>query len=107
MTIAQARKKLESLGFRMVVRWGSQKAESFPQTFIGQNHFIPKFRDVFIGHVPSGWYITSHIHGNMIKYKQTEEERVTICNIFGHGKTLAKAMKDFVSNFKTKTYNIS
>ena len=36
---------------------------------VGKDHFVSKFRSVFIGHVKTGWYVTSHIHGRMRPYR--------------------------------------
>jgi len=105
MKISQATRNLAALGFKMneTGKWGSQPAEHFP-TF--KDHVLSTpFRDVYIGHVPKGWYITSHIHFHRRKYRARHSEPAQLLNIFGGGKTLSAAMTEFVLNFIHKRYN--
>jgi hypothetical protein len=109
MNISQAIKRLTVLGFKMgetgVRDWGRQDAEPFD---FSPSHIVTTpFRDVFIGHVKNGWYVTSHIKFKGRIYRHRYEQSFEIFNIFGGGKTLADAMTQFESNFKSKTYNVN
>ncbi len=113
MNYAEARKQLKALGFTFpkdarctdgTIRWGRKAPEPFNT---GKNHFEPTFRDVFIAPCQGGYYVTSHIHGQMRRYRCRYWNETTIVNIFGGGKTLSEAVTKFVDNFKSKTYNVN
>ena len=110
MTLNQAIKRLTTLGFKMglvsdVPHWGRMDAEPFD---IKPDHVLsPPSRDVFIGHVNSGWYITSHIKFKCRLYRHHHTFDSQRFNIFGGGKTLEEAMLEFEVNFRAKTYNMT
>lgn len=113
MTLTQARKTLEALGFTFpkearcldrTLRWGHKTPEAYDT---GKNVFNPSMRDVFIAPCKGGYYVTSHIRGKMRRYRCRTWNDTTIANIFGGGKTLAEAIGNFVDNFKSQTYNVS
>jgi len=103
MTTKQAIARLTKLGFSMTRgKWGSQSPELYS---VKPHHFKPMFRDVFIGTVGNGFYITSHIKGSMRRYRCRTWFETTVGNIFGSGSTLELAMMEFESNFRNKVYN--
>lgn len=113
MTLKQARRQLEQLGFVFpkdnkcldgTIRWAYQSPET---KYSGIHHFQPLFRDVFIGKAKGGFYVTSHIKGKMRHYRCRYWYDADILNIFGHGSTLQMAIDSFVANFNTRTYNIT
>jgi hypothetical protein len=105
MNIRQAAEFLTGLGFTMnpmgadCPTWGRKPAE----VFATPHHILSTpFRDVFIGKVRSGWYVTSNI-----KFKARRKRARLyntfdhhMANIFGSGDTLLKAMINFETNFK-------
>jgi hypothetical protein len=106
MTIAEAKKELTRLGFKMVRSpgtWGSKPPEPYS---VGKNHFSPYFRDVFIGETRTGFYVSSNIVGKMRRYRCRRWDGAKVGNIFGGGITLDAAIKEFIENFVSKTYNI-
>ena len=83
------------------VRFGTKNAE---EVNVFPNHFIPKFRWVYISSKLTkkqngGYYITSSITGDYRKFRGKYSQSRAIKNIFGHGKTLEIATNDFVNNF--------
>ena len=113
MTLKNARKQIEQLGFTFpkenkcmdgTYRWGQKPPERHST---GKNHFRPWFRDVFIAKAKGGWYVTSHIKGQMRQYRCRYWNDASILNIFGHGSTLQIAVDSFVTNFNSGTYNTS
>ena len=101
---------LPSLGFTMnpsganCVDFGRIEAEPYN---VGKDHFQPFFRHVFIGKCKGGYYVTSHINGNMRKYRCRIQYEAKIGNIFGGGKTRRQAIERFAENFRNKSYNFS
>lgn len=110
MNMKQASQELAKLGFNMGVNntsinYGVIASEPFFP--VGAKEFTPINRHVFIGSCVNGFYVTSHIKGYVrMKYHRHTDE-ATYKNIFGGGSTLQEAIATFVSNFKSKTYNIS
>ena len=84
--------------------FGTIDAENYD---VGKNHFEPRYRSVYFGEAVGGFYITSSIHGKMRLYRCRKTEDTQIANIFGKGKTIEAALKDFAHNFKNKIYNKS
>ena len=105
MTMKQVIKRLTLLGFSMTHgTWGSQSPEAYN---VKPDHFIPLFRDVFVGKSVGGYYVTSHIKGKMRRYRCREWFETTVGNIFGGGSTLEQAMLEFEVNFRNKIYNVN
>jgi len=107
MTIREAAKRLKALGFQFFeqsgIRWGEMPAEDFDP---GKCYVLSEpYRDVFIGEIASGWYITSHINFHAQRHHYQDTHRATVLNIFGSGKTLEHALEEFEHNFENKTYN--
>ena len=88
--------------------WGTVRFESFNhEKHIGKHHFTPDHRDVFVGEAVGGWYVTSNIIGKFRGYRcRTVDHHHKILNIFGHGKTPVEAVQMFLTNFKSKRYNV-
>jgi hypothetical protein len=111
MTLKQARKELEKLGFRFTTpHWGTMPPEEFTNDLIACNHWKPSGRDVYIANrYDKGVYITSSIHGMFRRYKARyyNEYRREFGNIFAYGKTLQEAVKNFIRDFTNKNYNVS
>lgn len=112
MKITQARKQLTILGFTMnphgaeCKNWGRKT----PEQFHTSHHILSSpFRDVFIGKARGGWYVTSHIKFTARRFRARLHNAFdhSTANIFGGGKTLAKAMEIFTSNFNRGFYNVS
>jgi hypothetical protein len=104
MNIPQAVSRLKKLGFDMShEKWGTIEAEPYD---VGKDHFTPRHRDVYIGRVKTGWYITSDIKGKMRGYRCRRVFDTNIGNIIGIGSTLKEALEQFEANFKSKTYNV-
>ncbi len=109
MTIKQAVKRLEALGFDMskprhnfvgTSRYGAQSAEPFD---FGKNHVLTTpFRDVFFAECIGGWYVTSHIKFQARDYRRRHIYQADIRNIFGGGSTLQEAIEQFETDFKAK-----
>jgi hypothetical protein len=101
---------LPSLGFKMnppgsdCADFGTQPAEPYN---VGKDHFTPDFRSVFVGKAKGGYYVTSHICGNLRRYRCQRVESATVGNIFGGGKTRREALLNFAADFQNKTYNVS
>ena len=104
-------KEFEKLGFDVMKKdklmselsvFGIIPAEPYN---VGKNHFAPTYRSVFFGTAKGGYYITSGIHGKMRLYHCRSTEDTEIGNIFGHGKTIKEALKNFAYNFTNKIYN--
>lgn len=107
MTYLQTRNKLKQLGFifshpKINPNWGTHAAEPYN---VGKDHFYPIYRDVFIGKAKGGYYVTSHIHGNMRQYRCRNTYQRRIANIYGGGSTLQEAIREFCTNFISRTYN--
>lgn len=107
MTLDQAISKLESLGFVMghngVPTKGTAVAENFDP---GSNNICTDpYRDVSIGQITTGWYVTSYINFVARQYRAHCEHQATILNIDGRGRTLDEAMAVFEHNFSHKRYN--
>jgi|ERR1041384_1244529 hypothetical protein len=112
MTLKQARKELEKLGFKFSdKKFGTMPPEDFTNDLIKNNHWKPEFRSVYIAsdYPIGGPYITSSIHGKYRRFRahKHNEYRREFGNIFAHGKTLKEAIDNFVKDFKVKKYNVS
>jgi hypothetical protein len=109
MTIIQASKRLQALGFNMKGVGSPHFGQMNPEPFtFGQHHVLtPPWRTVFFAPCNGGWYVTSSIRFEARKYRHRYSYTAQILNIFGGGKTLEEAITEFENNFKTKTYNIS
>ncbi len=103
------KQQLERAGFQMMNgSFGTTPAEPYP---VGKNHFTPRWRDVYIGRCHwsgggFGYYITSHIYGTMRRYRCCLSYDAHIANIFASGKTRREAVRSFLRNFESKTYNL-
>ena len=120
MTLRQARRELEKLGFKFdplnktlagPVRFGTIPAEPYD---VSPNHFVPKFRHVWISNKNPHFdpktlirfSISSSIKGVWRKYRARNPYERDLANIFSMGKTLGEAVENFVNDFKLKRYNI-
>ena len=121
MTLQQARKQLEKIGFTFdtnhktlegSIRFGTCNSEKYD---VSPNHFTPKFRHVWISSknkhydpvTLNRFHVSSSIKGVYRKYRSKNSFETDLGNIFGIGKTLEEAVNDFVSLLKSKTYNRS
>jgi hypothetical protein len=110
--LTEANKLLIEAGFDCNIRpdtpsiLGSIDAE---QHDVGKDHFTDTYRDLFVGEAIGGWYVTSHIVGEFRGYRRrrnTIDHNHKILNVFGHGKTPVEAVQMFLTNFKSKRYNV-
>ncbi len=121
MTLKHARKELEKLGFKFdsnnktlegTIRFGSKPAEFYN---VSPDHFTPIFRHVWISNknphfdpvTKNRFHVSSSIKGTYRRFRAKNSFETDLANIFGLGKTLEEAVKDFVSKFNSKTYNVS
>jgi len=100
---------LTAAGFHFNPEHGGAFGTIAPEPFnVGKDHFFPHFRGVYIGKSVGGFYVTSHIVGDFRRYRQrvyNTQHNASLANIFGGGKTALEAVKIFLANFKSKTYN--
>ena len=113
MKLAQAKKRLESLGFTFnEARFGTIKAEFYD---VSPNHFSPIHRDIWISpksknvdpKTKNAYHISSSINGIYRKYRARYSYKRELANIFSMGKTLKEAVENFEKDFRAKNYNIS
>ena len=111
MNVIQAAKRLTALGCKMnptganCPRFGT----TTPELFTTDLHVVSvPFRDVFIGKAKGGWYVTSHIKftARRRRARLYNTFGAELKNIFGHGRTLEFAIRDFENNYNLKVYNI-
>ncbi len=110
---------LESVGFRInedamndphiTGIFGNKTAEPVN---LHPHHFVPVGRDVYVGKAKGGYYVTSHLSGELRLFRQHKKNtdfNAKVCNVFGKGKTQLAAVKDFVANFTATPirYNVS
>jgi hypothetical protein len=111
MNSRQAAKRLTALGFKInppgagCQRYGT----TTPELFTTDLHVLSvPFRDVFFARAKGGWYVTSHIKftARRRRARLYNTFGAELKNIFGHGRTLELAIKDFENNYNLKVYNI-
>jgi hypothetical protein len=109
MTEKQAIAKLTKLGFKFEQTDVPQFGTTAPEPYsVGKDHFKPRNRTVYFAKCKSGYYITSHLIGDFRYYRaRTTYDNFSVANIFGGGKTLAAAIREFSANFTAKKYNIA
>jgi len=91
------------MGHNSIPVSGTIPAEEFDY---GANHICTEpIRDVIIGQMTDGWYITSYINFRARQYKAHWEHQATILNIDGRGNSLDEALAVFEHNFTYKHYN--
>jgi hypothetical protein len=111
MNIFTAKLELVKIGFIFPFadnNWGRTDTTEIPN--VGKNHFELKWRDIFIEKTNEVFYITSDLIGHYRGYRCRNLWPFYYLpgyNIFGQGNTLEVAVRDFLINFKNKTYNIS
>ena len=107
MTVKQAIPRLESLGFTINQNDGHISGIIPAEEFnYGANHICTEpIRDVTIGQMTDGWYVTSYINFRARQYRQHWEHQATILNIDGRGNNLDEALAVFEHNFTHKRYN--
>jgi hypothetical protein len=92
-------------------KWGKKEAEPYSNDLIKNNHWQPRYRDVFIAfdYPIGGPYITSSIWGKFRRKRARlyNAHDCEIANIFASGKDLPEAVKNFVIAFNNKDYNVS
>jgi hypothetical protein len=92
-------------------KWGKKEAEPYSNDLIKNNHWQPRYRDVFIAfdYPIGGPYITSSISGTFRSKRERRYNEHDRCfaNIFAYSKDLPEAVKNFVIAFHNKDYNIS
>ncbi len=93
-------------------KFGSYFGTTAPEPYsTGKDEFKPSFRTIYVssevypGTSKSFFYITSHIHGRMRRYRTRRWYDTNVANIFASGKTLKEAVRKFERNFKNKIYN--
>lgn len=77
---------------------------------VGKNHFEPRSRYVHVSGPMQAhgtfYYVTSSIRGRWRGYrKHTWVEDTEVGNIFASGPTQHAAVKQFIANYKARTYN--
>jgi hypothetical protein len=91
------------MGHNDVPSSGMMLAEGFD---CGPNHICTgPIRDVTIGQMTDGWFVTSYINFRARQYRRHWEHQATILNIDGRGNTLDEALAVFEHNFTHKRYN--
>ena len=118
MTLKQARRELEKLGFRFDpkhktlfghLRFGTTDAEFYD---VAPDHFVTKFRDVWISNknphfnpkTMMRFDISSNIVGKWRKYRTQKSYTVNAANIFSMGKNLTEAVQNFKKDFNSKRH---
>ncbi len=104
--------KIAGVNLRYDRKFGSYYGTTSPEPYsTGKDEFKPSFRSIFVsreaypGTSKSFFYITSHIHGRMRRYRTRNWYSTEVANIFASGKTLKEAARKFAHNLKNKIYN--